>query len=245
MGRLIKLFDLNPSLDRPDAALRFTESRRVQVRDVLTHEAAQAVLRILEQQTPWGLAWQAAGDGPHSTRRDDLAQMPAGERLAAVGRIKQVMEGSGYGFVYGQYPMLEAYLKEWDPGSPLDLILEHINAEPFLQLVRDVTGTPELIKADAQATLFGPNQFLALHNDSDVREGRRIAYVLNFCAREWRPDWGGYLLFYDEEGDVIAGYRPRFNSLNLFCVPQKHNVSYVPGFAPVARYAISGWFRDR
>jgi len=59
------------------------------------------------------------------------------------------------------------------------------------------------------------------------------------------PDWGGYLNFYDDDGDVIAGYRPRFNALNLFAVPQQHNVSFVPPFAAVARYAITGWFRDR
>jgi SM-20-related protein len=28
-------------------------------------------------------------------------------------------------------------------------------------------------------------------------------------------------------------------------VPQLHNVSFVPPFAPAARYAITGWFRDR
>ena len=68
---------------------------------------------------------------------------------------------------------------------------------------------------------------------------------MNFCAEEWRPDWGGYLNFYDDEGDVVAGYKPRFNALNLFAVPKKHNVTYVPPFAPVGRFAITGWFRDR
>ena len=47
------------------------------------------------------------------------------------------------------------------------------------------------------------------------------------------------------DADVIAGYRPRFNALHLFAVPQRHNVSFVPPFAAVARYAITGWFRDR
>jgi Rps23 Pro-64 3,4-dihydroxylase Tpa1-like proline 4-hydroxylase len=78
-----------------------------------------------------------------------------------------------------------------------------------------------------------------------VLEGWQVAYVMNFCAEEWRPDWGGYLLFYDEDGDVVAGFKPRFNALNLFRVPQKHSVTYVAPFAPIARFAITGWFRDR
>jgi Rps23 Pro-64 3,4-dihydroxylase Tpa1-like proline 4-hydroxylase len=44
---------------------------------------------------------------------------------------------------------------------------------------------------------------------------------------------------------VIEGYMPRFNTLNLFAVPQHHAVSFVPPFAPQGRIAISGWFRDQ
>ena len=102
-----------------------------------------------------------------------------------------------------------------------------------MELVREVTGFPGLHKADAQGTLYRPGHFLALHDDSHVAEGWRVAYVLNMTAQDWRPEYGGYLMFYDEDGDVIAGFKPRFNALNLFAVPQKHNVTYVPPFAPV------------
>ena len=72
-----------------------------------------------------------------------------------------------------------------------------------------------------------------------------MAYVLNLAIDDWHPDWGGYLLFLDEEGDIAAGYRPRFNALNLFAVPQSHAVSYVPPFAPKVRLALTGWLSDR
>lgn len=130
-------------------------------------------------------------------------------------------------------------MQKWDEGSAYDLLLEHINDAPFLDLVRTVTGMDMLVKADAQATLFAPGQFLSVHDDSHVREGWQVAYVLSL-ARDWRPDWGGYLMFYDDDGDIVAGLRPRFNALNLFAVPQRHNVTYVPPFAPIGRYAITG-----
>ncbi|OZA59360.1 MAG: hypothetical protein B7X78_08485 [Sphingomonadales bacterium 39-62-4] len=84
-----------------------------------------------------------------------------------------------------------------------------------------------------------------MHNDSHVMEGWRVAYVLNLTSADWQPDWGGYLNFLDEDGDVICGWKPRFNTLNLLRVPQLHQVTYVPPFAPRARYAITGWLRDR
>lgn len=120
-----------------------------------------------------------------------------------------------YAFAFARYPILDAYLGRWAPDSPHDILLEHINDQPFLDLIRSVTGIAELVKADAQATLFAPSQFLGKHSDSHVGEGWRIAYVLSLASDDWKPDWGGYLNFLDEDGDIIVGYRPRFNSLSL------------------------------
>lgn len=243
MSEGIKLFEVNPALDRAALAARFARDRRVQIRDVLTDATAREIRSILSRHTDWGVAWQAGADGPHALTKSVMAGM-AQPQNAEIGRkLVTSMQGEDYAFVYGCFPILTAYQEKWAPGSPHDLLIEHINADPFMELVRTVTGFPDLVKADAQATLYRPGHFLAQHDDSHVAESWRVAYVLNLTDQEWRPEWGGYLQFLDEEGDVIAGFRPRFNSLNLFAVPQRHHVSYVPPFAPVARYAITGWFR--
>ena len=240
-----RLLDLNPALDVAALARAFARDRRLQVRDVLTEPSARTIQRILAEDTPWGLAWQAGARGPERLRDQALAAMPAAERQARSQATVAAMRGDGYAFGYSSYPMVDAYLGKWAPDGPHDLLLEYINDRPVMDLVRAITGIPELVKADAQATLYAPSHFLAVHNDEHAGAGRRIAYVLQLCAGDWRPDWGGYLNFFDDDGDVIAGYRPRFNALNLFAVPQRHNVSFVPPFAAVARYAITGWFRDR
>ena len=245
MSDPIPLFEISPAIDRAAAALRFAADGRVQIRDFLTLPAAQTVHRVLSKETPWGLAWQAADDGPHGLRRQELGSLSPADSAALGAKVAGAMRGRDYAFVYAQYKMLDAYLGKWGEHEALDLLLEHINAEPLMELVREITAMPELVKADAQATLYAPNHFLATHDDSHVAEGWRVAYVMNFCADDWRPDWGGYLMFYDEDGDAVAGFRPRFNALNMFRVPQKHNVTYVPPFAPAGRFAITGWFRDR
>lgn len=245
MSGEIPLFEVNPALDRTALAAQFARDGRVQIRDVLTDQTAREVRKILAQYTKWGVAWQAGQDGPHALRAEASARMTPQQNAEIGGKLMKAMQGPDYAFVYGQYPLLTAYQEKWAEGAPHDLLMEHINAEPFMNLVRAVTGMPELRKADAQGTLYRPGHFLAVHNDSHVAEGWRVAYVLNFAIDDWRPEWGGYLEFFDEDGDVVAGYRPRFNALNMFAVPQKHSVTYVPPFAPVGRYAITGWFRDR
>lgn len=245
MTEPIPLFELNPAIDRDQAADVFARIGRVQIRDFLTLAAAATVHRILALETPWGLAYRAGNDGPRGFRRQDPAVVDPGQTQALMQNAATAMQGTDYAFVYAQYSMLNAHLEHWGEHEGLDLLIEHINDEPLLDLVRQVTGIPELRKADAQATLYGPNHFLAVHDDSHKEEGWRIAYVMNFCAIDWRPDWGGYLMFYNQDGDVTGGFRPRFNALNMFRVPQAHNVTYVPPFAPVGRFAITGWFRDR
>jgi len=238
------LFSLNPDLDRAAFAAEFARNSRVQIRDVLTKEAAETLRGILERQTQWGFAYYGTGGTPVMLRRQELLAKTNEERREIAASIHAAAAASAYAVRFNQYPLVAAYLGSWAPGGPHDLVLEHINDQPFLDLVRAVTAIPELIKADAQATLYGPGDFLSLHTDSHVREGWRVAYVLNLANPDWSPDWGGYLNFLDEDGDIVAGWKPRFNALNLFLVPQRHSVSYVPPFAPAGRFALTGWFRD-
>ncbi len=244
MSGAIPLFELNFTLNRKALGDAFRDKGRVQIRNLLTEETARNIHRILERETSWGLAWRAGGDGPHGISGEAFRSMTPQQLQGIMSKIAAASRSGEYAFLYAQHRMLDAYLERWAPGSPHDLLVEHINDAPLLELVREVTGIGELIKGDAQGTLYAPNHFLAAHDDSHMAEGWRVAYVMSFCAEEWRPEWGGHLLFLSDDGDVIDGFCPRFNALTLFRVPQKHLVSYVAPFAPVARFAITGWFRD-
>ncbi len=243
--QLLHLLALNPDLDRAALNRDFLRDGRVQIRDVLNSASAKALRSILTQQTPWGLAWKAGTDGPKGLTPKEFAALSPADRQAIDRSVQATAQRGDYAFAYARYPLLDAYLGRWMPDSPHDILFEHINDAPFLSFIREITGIAELIKADAQATLYAPTHFLSKHNDSHVGEGWRVAYVLSLAPDDWKPDWGGYLNFLDAEGDIIAGYRPRFNALSLFRVPQDHHVSYVPPFAPIGRFSITGWFRDR
>lgn len=240
------LFELNPALDRATLAARFAASGRVQVRDVLTEGSARELLMVLARGTEWGMAVGAAEAPPRSFRAGDMRSVQGQQDLQEAAKRAEHHSARGeYGFRFAHYPILTAVQEGWDPGGPHEVLLEHLNAPEFLQFSREVTGIGTLFKADGQATMFGPNHYLGRHIDSHVAEGWEVAYVLNLARDDWHPDWGGYLLFLDEDGDVTEGFRPRFNALNLFRVPQSHLVSYVPPFAPLGRLAVTGWLRSK
>jgi len=237
------MIEINPRLERGGLAAEFAAKGRLQVRDVLTEESAAALRRLLAGQTPWGLAWQAGAAAPaRLIRAEQLNALPDEERKAMAARAAADPD---YGFAYHSYPLVTAYLERWSPGGPHDLLLEELNSGPVLEFIRAITGIPEIVKMDGQATLYAPGHFLRPHNDEESERGRRVAYVLGLTIGEWQPHWGGYLNFFSPAWDVEEAFRPRFNSLSLFRVPQWHSVGEVSAAAPIGRYAITGWARDR
>ena len=241
------LFALNDRSDTAALIHRFAETGRVQIRNVLTEDSANELQSVLKAATPWGMAMQAGVTGaPESIDNAALRTKDGVDRANAGAAAAERASGQGdYGFRFANFNLVEALQKGLSPDSPHHILLEHLNSEPFLDLVREVTGIPDLVKADGQATLFARGHYLGRHIDSHVAEGWRVAYVLNLAPDDWHPDWGGYLSFLDEDGDIVEGWKPRFNVLNLFAVPQSHSVTYVPPFAPTGRLAVTGWFRDQ
>lgn len=241
------LFELNPDLDRTALAAGFASANRLQIPDILTRETALELRTILHSRTDWGMALQAGSKGKaHGFRAQDLRKQDVARQAMELAKATdQAAAGRDYAYRALRYSLVEALQGGWDPGGPYEVLLEHLNAEPFIGLMRDVTGIAGLAKADAHASCFGAQHFLGTHNDSHVAEGWRVAYVLNLTIDDWYPDWGGYLVFFDEDGNIETGFKPQFNTLNLFRVPQAHAVTYVPPFAPKGRYAISGWLRDQ
>ena len=166
---------------------------------------------------------------------------------ALAGRLAALAEQASTGFAYAylSYPMIRAYIEGWDRGHPIHGLSEFLNSPPFLDLLRTVTGRTDVLKADAQATLYRPGDFLALHDDGAADESnsdRVCAYTFGF-TRAWRPDWGGQLLFHDQEGEIERGFAPAFNTLTLFQVPRPHSVAPVAPYAAAPRLSVVGWTR--
>ncbi len=242
---MMPLLQLNPRLDRSTLAAEFVRAGRLQVRDVLTDESALAVRRTLAEETPWGLAWQAGSAASANLIRADELRGLDDEEQASIAARAAGTDGQDYAFAYYSYPLVTAYLERWRPGSPQERLLEELNSPQLLDFMRAITGIDEIVKMDGQATLYGPGHFLWPHSDAESERGRRVAYVLNLTLGEWKPQWGGYLNFFDGDWEIEQAFRPRFNCLNLFRVPQWHSVSEVAASAPLARYAVTGWARDR
>jgi SM-20-related protein len=106
---------------------------------------------------------------------------------------------------------------------------------------------------------YAAGDCLLTHDDTDqgrLIEGRRAPQrriaVVTYFHEEWRPDWGGELIIYEQRADPARGrlnlvptycIEPRPGSLVLFTVPRFHRVCRVdPTAGQHRRLSIAGWF---
>jgi Rps23 Pro-64 3,4-dihydroxylase Tpa1-like proline 4-hydroxylase len=233
---------LNPALKIDDLAAEFRIKRRIQIQNILLPKAADDLYRCLEHDVPWGLAY-IDGEESRLLTADELVSFNQNDWLNLNNKV-QTRAVDRFQFMYNSYMMITAYKEKRDPHLLLHSMVEFINAAPFLDLMRKVTGISSIMRADAQATRYIPGHFLKKHNDQAVKQYREVAYVLNL-TKKWQADWGGLLQFMDDDGNVVDTYLPTYNSLTMFQVPAWHHVSYVAAYVPNGRYAITGWGMSR
>lgn len=231
--------ELNPSLDLAKLAAEYDQTRRMQIRDFLTDESARAVFDDLHE-LPWGLAYN---DGPtvHQLSPDRVAAMDGREGAEIMAGI-QARARTQYQFLYAFFPTLSAYISPTSPRFRIFEFFEFINSEPVLGFIRRLTGLEQIRWADAQATWYRPGHFLKGHTDEDPSTGRVAAYIMNF-SKDWDRDWGGFLQFFDSSDNIEEAFKPSFNTLNIFTIPQLHSVSMVSTYVQAERLAVTGWFR--
>lgn len=214
-----------------------TRATRVQIPDFLQPAAAEALAHCLEREVPWQLAERSEGEprtSPRGAYPDDAAASAILDRAYA-------RAAGEYQFAYDTYMLVRAAREGWDPGLLVNRMLEFFNTPDYLRFVRWLTGDAAITHVNAQCTRYRPGHFLMPHDDEDLHEGRRYAYVLNL-TRHWRPDWGGQLQFVGDDGLVSQTLMPRWNALSLFRVPQRHQVTLVAPWAAGPRHAITGWW---
>jgi SM-20-related protein len=231
---------LNPALDAEALARDYAVRKRLQVHDFLDRGSADAVYESV-QELPWGLAYND-GATVHQVSPDQVAAMDDREGGRIMAGIQQRARVQ-YQFLYAFFPVLAAYISPNSPRFRVFDFFEFINSAPVLEFVRKLTGLADIRWADAQATWYRPGHFLKAHTDEDPSTGRVAAYVMNLSPT-WERDWGGFLQFFDSADNIEEAFKPTFNTLNIFTIPQLHSVSMVSTYVQAERLAVTGWFRN-
>lgn len=233
-------FRINPNLDLDALARGYAADGRVRIYSLLANDDAAALLADLVARQDW---WQLINTD------DDVIELDRAARVRMSAKRRTALDNEVYarargGFQY-RYEALRVPEDEDEKEERDDALSDFaslMSSEPMLAVLRAITGCDDISFSDGHATAYGPGDFLTCHDDDVAGKNRRAAYVFGL-TRNWRPEWGGLLLFHDDEDRMVAGHVPRFNTLDLFSVPRRHSVSLVTPAAPTRRYAVTGWLR--
>lgn len=229
---------INPDLDLEALARTYAAEKRVRIYGLLC-EGAVELHEQLETRQDW-LHLISTGDGVIELDRKARADMSA-RRWAEIEAAAHARARTGFQYRYFGLRVPN----EKERGGAHDLLSEFsrlMQSKPMLDLLRAVTGHDGVAFTDGHATAYGPGDFLTGHDDDVAGKNRLAAYVYGLTPN-WRLEWGGMLLFHGPMDRTASGLVPRFNTLDLFTVPQQHSVSEVTASAPHRRYAVTGWLR--
>ena len=233
---------LNPDLDPNALAAQFRLDDRVRIRGLLDPAVADRAAEICRNRLPFNFLFNLNGRNQVWTNAD--VSRKSAEELQRIQRDIWSEAQRGIGFQYGGYAMRMADRNSGDEALDyLHGLFDFLNSAEMLDFIMQVTGSNELVSADAQYTRYIPGQYLTRHRDVVEAQGRKFAFVLGF-SRNWHPDWGGLLQFFEEDGTPRDAWAPEFNCLNVFATRHIHSVTYVTPFAGEPRLSLTGWFRS-
>ena len=234
---------INPDLDIDTLTSSFRTDQRLMIENFLLPDVAERIQDACLDSVPYEL--QYVLDGKYQSKSPaDLAKLTPQEGQDINTRISAAAN-QGVGFLYDAY--LGSRLKT-DPENMqnmklafLHTVFDYIGSNEVVSVIREITGNDDITGAAPQYTRFTPGHFLTRHRDIVPGRGRRIAFVLGI-TKDWHPDWGGLLQFYEENGTPRDAWMPRFNVLSIFAVKHIHAVTYVTPYATAPRLSLTGWF---
>lgn len=234
---------LNPDLDKQELAQQFSADGRIRIANFLDTGIAERIRECCINDVPYEYLTHVDGKNLAITA-DSMARLEASEKQDLHGKILTAAS-EGVGFFYSGY-MMRRTQKDTDNENMqfLHSFFDYLNSDEMLSFMCEVAGRDDLKSADAQYTRYTPGQFLTRHRDDVTDEERQLAYVLSF-TKDWHPDWGGLLMFYEDDGTPREAWTPTFNTMSIFDIRHVHSVSYVTPFAKGQRLSLTGWFRAK
>ncbi len=229
---------INPNLDLDALSQAYRSDDRIRINNIFSDEIAQRLHACVEE-LPFDYILHADGQN-RVLSEAQMAAFSAEEKRAMQAKLWQGA-AQGIGFLYCGYMMNRRERPANRDLAFLHDVYEGLQQEDALAWFRRLTGIGELGGVEGQYTRYTPGQFLTRHSDNIAQEKRLVAFVFGL-TKQWHPDWGGLLQFYQQDGTPRDAWLPEFNTLSIFDVRHVHSVSYVTPFAAGKRHSLTGWF---
>lgn len=216
----------------------FAINSRVQISDFLDNETSEQLLNLFQTQVKWKVAISTDKSQPQFLDQNSAFLYKLAED--ARKRSNKIFQ-----YVYNCLPMYGEHIEQLKKTPYLWSIYEFLNSDLFIGFVSEITNNTNLERSDGHLAQYKGGHFLGYHLDTAKKEEqgtRKVAFTIGL-TKDWRHDWGGHTLFFS--GTPMTFYKPMFNTLTLFSVPQPHLVTPISKYVSTPRNSIAGWVHSR
>lgn len=213
---------------------------RLQVPNFFPEDVANHLYELLRNNPTWFTAYNE-GENFFEVPQAEVAGLNPAQQQHFWNTIQKGAR-EGFQYFFQQYYISDAVQNGREHGHPLHFMHDFVNSDNYLNFMRILTGEDKVRYIDSFASQYVPGNFLTRHDDTHATDDRVAAYVISM-TKNWKADWGGNLVFYDNEENITGGFKPTFNTLNIFLVPQPHAVTVVAPFAGDRRTSFLGWVK--
>jgi Rps23 Pro-64 3,4-dihydroxylase Tpa1-like proline 4-hydroxylase len=122
-------------------------------------------------------------------------------------------------------------------------IRDNLENPLFVNIIKKITGIPELYFLYAEPFVYTKGCFLGIHTDSP-KQNRAVAIVIHL-SENWSQDDGG-VYFYTTSENQVGFFVPKFNTAVITDIRNEqlpHGVSMVK--TDKIRLSITAWFCDK
>lgn len=217
---------------------RLARDGHLRVENVLMPETAKALAHEVSTTQLWNRSFRQ-GKVEREIHAEELLHLSPAQ-LKAIERFALAGPDNGFFFLHDTVRIADSSEERLGRGMLVDRLVEGINQERNLDILRRIIGDPTIKYYSADANRYNPGDFCGLHNDL-TEEKRRVVAVIFYLSERWVANWGGLLMFHDDHGDICRALTPHFNAMHILKVPQPHSVSQVAQLAPFPRYSVAGW----
>jgi len=232
----LKDIQINPELDFSEYADKLKNCGRIQIDNFFTKESAVKLQSLLQTHSPWYLAYNEFNNFYESSydQIEALAPQVKAQFMSAFYKRAE----TNFQYVFKQFYISQAI--KLGEESKLNFLHDFMNQDSFLKLMRVLAQDSTINWVDTFASSYESGHFLTEHTDTHNKHDRVLAFTIGM-TEDWDPNWGGNLVFFDDDKNIKAGFNPKFNSLCVFTIPQSHAVQFISPFATKDRLSLLGW----
>lgn len=232
-------FRINSKLDTAALAKTYKAEGRVQIRDFLEAASADEMYASIHENVIWDWAY-FEGTERKTLNGRGMKEMIARRQSELMHKIYLQARTDYQQLLFECRLDEDASVQSTKDPAKVSTIAEFLLSDEFGAAMNAVTGSKDAKGIDdIHATWTNRDHFRNDTGTAPDKPESGAMFMLDL-AKDWRANWGGAMMFPNDDGGIDECWVPSFNSLSIIAAPARHAITYVTSYSEGFRLSVWG-----